>query len=244
MDNNTTATPAARRSLMDMVNAIEGTTTEAPTGRMEVTETPGNACTNQVVAPKTRPSVTLQVCWRCNGRGIYYWGAVVNGKPTFSGDCFKCVGGGEFKVTSGAAWFTKYGKQILASIERMAHAGAPSGPPADSGRRCVTCNVLMFGSFGHECAVCVHERNVQIGRSMEAMVSGPARLVEVEELTELLATQPVTHTRYRNGHIYVYVRDDSSPTGVMCAGRAFDDCPEINALLRNGLAPLSPTEKR
>ena len=33
-------------------------------------------------------------CHRCSGRGVYYWGAVVNGKPTKTGKCFACAGKG------------------------------------------------------------------------------------------------------------------------------------------------------
>jgi hypothetical protein len=35
-------------------------------------------------------------CWRCNGTGVYRWGAVVNGKSTHEGPCFRCVGGGQY----------------------------------------------------------------------------------------------------------------------------------------------------
>jgi hypothetical protein len=70
--------------------------------------------------------ITLQVCWRCNGTGIYQWGACINGKMQKSGDCFKCVGGGEFPRTNGAAWYTRHGKAILASIEHMVQAGDPN----------------------------------------------------------------------------------------------------------------------
>lgn len=40
-------------------------------------------------------------CWRCGGTGIYVWGAIVNGKPTHSGPCYACQGGGEFPPTQG-----------------------------------------------------------------------------------------------------------------------------------------------
>jgi len=33
-------------------------------------------------------------CSRCNGTGTYYWGAVVNGVPSYSGQCFRCSGSG------------------------------------------------------------------------------------------------------------------------------------------------------
>jgi len=33
-------------------------------------------------------------CHRCLGTGIYVWGAIVNGKPSNTGQCFACVGKG------------------------------------------------------------------------------------------------------------------------------------------------------
>lgn len=33
-------------------------------------------------------------CDRCNGRGIYYWGAMINGTPQHAGTCYKCNGAG------------------------------------------------------------------------------------------------------------------------------------------------------
>ena len=41
--------------------------------------------------PNERPGK----CCKCNGTGIYYWGAVVNGKPSNSGTCFSCRGTGK-----------------------------------------------------------------------------------------------------------------------------------------------------
>ncbi len=37
-------------------------------------------------------------CDRCNGRGDYWWGAMINGRPQFSGTCYAC---------NGARYFTK-----------------------------------------------------------------------------------------------------------------------------------------
>lgn len=34
-------------------------------------------------------------CGRCNGSGLYQWGACVNGKMTHSGPCFRCEGKGQ-----------------------------------------------------------------------------------------------------------------------------------------------------
>jgi hypothetical protein len=31
-------------------------------------------------------------CDRCNGRGEYWWGAMINGRPQFSGTCYACNG--------------------------------------------------------------------------------------------------------------------------------------------------------
>lgn len=31
-------------------------------------------------------------CDRCNGRGDYWWGAMINGRPQFSGTCYQCNG--------------------------------------------------------------------------------------------------------------------------------------------------------
>jgi hypothetical protein len=33
-------------------------------------------------------------CERCQGSGVYYWGASVNGVMTHSGDCYACQGKG------------------------------------------------------------------------------------------------------------------------------------------------------
>jgi len=33
-------------------------------------------------------------CDRCNGTGTAIWGAIVNGKPTHSGTCYRCQGKG------------------------------------------------------------------------------------------------------------------------------------------------------
>jgi hypothetical protein len=37
--------------------------------------------------------VTVE-CEQCHGSGMFYWGAVVNGKPTHGGPCFRCAGAG------------------------------------------------------------------------------------------------------------------------------------------------------
>jgi hypothetical protein len=38
-------------------------------------------------------STTVE-CEQCHGSGIFGWGAVVNGKVTHSGPCFRCAGAG------------------------------------------------------------------------------------------------------------------------------------------------------
>jgi DnaJ-class molecular chaperone len=34
-------------------------------------------------------------CQKCNGAGVYRWGAVVNGRCTHVGPCFSCKGTGK-----------------------------------------------------------------------------------------------------------------------------------------------------
>jgi hypothetical protein len=42
----------------------------------------------------SRPTST-EPCFRCGpGNGTYYWGAVINGVPQYSGQCFRCHGTG------------------------------------------------------------------------------------------------------------------------------------------------------
>lgn len=38
-------------------------------------------------------------CDRCQGRGTYWWGAIINGRPQYAGVCFKCDGSGTMTVT-------------------------------------------------------------------------------------------------------------------------------------------------
>jgi hypothetical protein len=43
----------------------------------------------------SQPNATPGVCVKCNGEGVYRWGAVVNGKPpAHSGPCHSCRGTG------------------------------------------------------------------------------------------------------------------------------------------------------
>lgn len=45
-------------------------------------------------------ATAVRPCTRCPGsRGTYYWGAVVNGRPSRSGTCFRCEGTGRMSVT-------------------------------------------------------------------------------------------------------------------------------------------------
>jgi DnaJ-class molecular chaperone len=47
-------------------------------------------------------------CAKCHGTGEVHWGAVVNGQPTHSGECFQCRGKGYTKdsdqARTGAYW--------------------------------------------------------------------------------------------------------------------------------------------
>ena len=48
-----------------------------------------------MAVPNQKPGT----CAKCNGSGIYAWGAVVNGKPTKSGPCHSCRGTGKQQVS-------------------------------------------------------------------------------------------------------------------------------------------------
>jgi hypothetical protein len=52
---------------------------------------PGNATPEEYVYAAER--VTCD-CERCQGSGVYSWGACVNGKMTHTGDCYACQGKG------------------------------------------------------------------------------------------------------------------------------------------------------
>lgn len=41
------------------------------------------------------PNTTPGACQKCNGTGIYAWGASVNGRMTNAGPCFSCRGTGK-----------------------------------------------------------------------------------------------------------------------------------------------------
>lgn len=43
----------------------------------------------------SQPNDAPGKCCKCRGTGVYSWGAVVNGKPQFSGSCHSCRGTGE-----------------------------------------------------------------------------------------------------------------------------------------------------
>lgn len=47
----------------------------------------------ELAVPARYPSTTIQ-CSKCQGTGIYKWGAIVNGKATHEGICFACKGKG------------------------------------------------------------------------------------------------------------------------------------------------------
>jgi DnaJ-class molecular chaperone len=40
------------------------------------------------------PNAKPGECCKCQGSGLYRWGAVVNGKATHEGTCFSCKGTG------------------------------------------------------------------------------------------------------------------------------------------------------
>lgn len=71
-----------------------------------------------------------------------------------------------------------------------------------------------------------------------------------DKMRAALLSPDLSHTRYRNGSVYAYRFDASSPTGVLVAA----GCPEtiyrsLEAELRGrvhggSLSPLSPTERR
>lgn len=67
------------------------------------------------------------------------------------------------------------------------------------------------------------------------------KVTALKELAELVAKNALHHTRWRNGSIYCYRREPTSPSGVLLAC-SVEDCPEANALLTGSLSPLSPTE--
>lgn len=73
---------------------------------------------------------------------------------------------------------------------------------------------------------------------------------EVPKVRAALLSDQLAHTRFRNGTVYVYHRDSTSPTGVrMAAGLPADRYELLAAELRGqvfqgSLSPLSPTEGR
>lgn len=42
----------------------------------------------------TTSNTSRRDCSRCGGTGTYVWGAIVNGVPSFAGQCFRCGGSG------------------------------------------------------------------------------------------------------------------------------------------------------
>ena len=42
----------------------------------------------------TSASRVFTTCGKCRGAGVYCWGAVINGRPTHTGECFRCGGKG------------------------------------------------------------------------------------------------------------------------------------------------------
>ena len=43
----------------------------------------------------SQPNDKPGTCRKCNGSGMYRWGAVINGKSTHEGTCYSCGGTGK-----------------------------------------------------------------------------------------------------------------------------------------------------
>jgi hypothetical protein len=72
------------------------------------------------------------------------------------------------------------------------------------------------------------------------------QVTSIAQLKTAIAAGIVSHSRadrHWAGRIHVYRYDKTSPTGVMHL-LSLDETPEACAVLRGGLSPLSPTERR
>jgi len=69
----------------------------------------------------------------------------------------------------------------------------------------------------------------------------------LDDLRAAIAAGIITHSRARSwcrqNLIYVYQRNPESPTGVTLY-ETFPESAELDSILRGGLSPLSPTERR
>lgn len=85
--------------------------------------------TNAIATTQTAPTRKSNPCYRCGGTGIYSWGTVVNGVPSFSGTCFRCNGNGidpsakAKKVVKVESEVLKSFNKFAAEMERVAKTG-------------------------------------------------------------------------------------------------------------------------
>ena len=70
-------------------------------------------------------------CDRCGGRGDYWWGAIIDGRPQYSGVCFKCGGAGQV-LTKWIERTPEYQAKLDAKrAERKAKAQAKAAAEAE-----------------------------------------------------------------------------------------------------------------
>lgn len=88
-----------------------------------------------------------------------------------------------------------------------------------------------------------HGSRALVGESVECQRCDWQAEAE-DKLRALVAAGMIAHTRAdRLGKdVHAYTRDTSSPTGVWRA-LTLEETPTVRAILRDGLAPLSPTER-
>lgn len=63
-------------------------------GRMCVRDAKNSYRVQRTWTLRVRRTPVEAKCDRCSGRGEYWWGAMVNGKPSHTGVCFHCEGKG------------------------------------------------------------------------------------------------------------------------------------------------------
>ena len=83
-------------------------------------------------------------CERCSGSGIYEWGAMINGRPQFTGTCFACNGAG--KVTKEIRLYTEseYTCLIKATEQRHKKAAAKEAARIEKNREQAAALKLAF----------------------------------------------------------------------------------------------------
>jgi len=69
-------------------------------------------------------------CEKCSGRGVYSWGAVVNGKPSKSGTCYSCRGTGQ-QTNRQRARNSAYNRHTVAQIAACDFVRDPGEDAAD-----------------------------------------------------------------------------------------------------------------